>query len=522
MEAFVGHRKLPIAWAGVTVLGVIVVILVVSWQLFPRLTAVQSMVDDLNPVFTVDRVKGDRGAIEIVSAATNLGDAAMYSNGAATETTKLIDFIAERTGRSRDDVQSTLKNDYPHFNGFLNSLPLSDVGTEIPKLVHYLGTVLFMTREQVNHMLATDYPEIYQVTVNLPKMTAGWSAIPGTEGLTRFDGEPVRAMPQLQDYLSQEVVAPVERQQANFRSLGTHGGIGFLAPLLLVLGVVVILFGTTMVVVTRKRPPNNPLRFGWAVVPVVGVAVVSLVVGLNLFPRLIGAQTLLDNTRPVFALDRIQGDRAGVEFISIFANSLGPAVLPDGGLTDEYPKLLGYVASKVGVTTQDIRDLVALDFPHTAKLLDGVPFSASFSEASRLVDHLALASNVTSAEIWVALHAKFPKIYRLLTNLRLVTEGWKEVPNTDKMTRFDGSPARTVPLIRDYLHDDVIPALERQQKNFLIVDTNWPRLTVFAPLLAAVGILVVCYGIVLGVFSRKQLWTEHDRGRLGQQGPSLG
>lgn len=30
-----GGRALPLAWAGVTVLGVIVVILVVSWQLFP-------------------------------------------------------------------------------------------------------------------------------------------------------------------------------------------------------------------------------------------------------------------------------------------------------------------------------------------------------------------------------------------------------------------------------------------------------------------------------------------------------
>ena len=30
-----GRRVLPLAWAGVTMLGVIVVILVVSWQLFP-------------------------------------------------------------------------------------------------------------------------------------------------------------------------------------------------------------------------------------------------------------------------------------------------------------------------------------------------------------------------------------------------------------------------------------------------------------------------------------------------------
>jgi len=50
----------------------------------------------------------------------------------------------------------------------------------------------------------------------------------------------------------------------------------------------------------------------------VGVVVVALVLGLNLFPRLIGGKTLLDDTHSVFALDRIQSDRARVEFISIF------------------------------------------------------------------------------------------------------------------------------------------------------------------------------------------------------------
>ena len=211
---------------------------------------------------------------------------------------KLIDFIAEQTGRSSDDTQAMLKKDYPHFNGVLTSMPLAEVSAELPKLVHYLGTVLVMTPDQVDHMLQTDYPKIYQVIVNLPKLTAGWDAIPGTEKLTRSDGTPVRTMPQLRDYLGQEVVAPVERQQGNFRPLGTRGGVGFLAPLLLVLGIVVIIFGTTMVVATWRGVPRNPLRFAWAVVPVVGVAVVGLVLGLNLFPRLIGGQEVARRHSP--------------------------------------------------------------------------------------------------------------------------------------------------------------------------------------------------------------------------------
>ena len=154
---------------------------------------------------------------------------------------------------------------------------------------------------------------------------------------------------------------------------------------------------------------------------------------------------------------------------------------------------------------------MALDFPHTAKLLDGVPFSASTADAWKLVDHVASASHVTSDQMWGTLRAKFPKVYQLVTNLRLVTDGWAEVPGTDKLTRFDGSPARSVPLIRDYFRDDVIPALERQQKDYVIVDTNWPPLTVFAPLLTAVGILVLGYGILLGILTNRQLRRQRDK-----------
>ncbi|MDT5233446.1 MAG: hypothetical protein QOI39_3946, partial [Mycobacterium sp.] len=504
------RRTVPLAWAGVTLVGVIVVILVVSWQLFPRLTAAQSMVEDLNPAFTVDRVTGDRGGIEMVSAATDTVDAMMYSDGAAAEMPKLTDFIAQQTGRPKEDVQALLRKDYPHINAFLTSMPLTAVSAEFPKLVHYLGTILFMTPEQVQHMLQTDYPKIYQVIVNLPKLTNGWNTVPGTENLTRFDGTPVRTMPQVRDYLSKELVAPVERQQGNFRSLGTRGGVGFLAPLLLVLGIVVIIFGTLMGVVTWREVPRNPLRFAWTVVPVVGVAVVALVLGLNLFPRLSGGQTLLDDTRPAFALARIQGDRAGVEFISTFVDSLGPPMLPDNGVAAEYPALLDFVAEKVGIPTEDVRALVKLDFPHTAALLDAVPFSDVTAEASKLIDFLASASNVTSDQMRTTLRAEFPKVYQVITNISTVSGGWKAVPGTEKLTRFDGPPARSVDQVRDYFRDDVIPALERQQKNYQIVDTNWPPLTVFAPLLTAVGALVVGYGFLLGVLTRRQLRRQRD------------
>ncbi|ETW21144.1 hypothetical protein [Mycobacterium gastri] len=39
----------------------------------------------------------------------------------------------------------------------------------------------------------------------------------------------------------------------------------------------------------------------------------------------------------------------------------------------------------------------------------------------------------------------------------------------------------------------------------MIVDTNWPPLTVFAPLLSAVDALVVGYGILLRVLTSRQV-----------------
>jgi hypothetical protein len=106
-------------------------------------------------------------------------------------------------------------------------------------------------------------------------------------------------------------------------------------------------------------------------------------------------------------------------------------VLSDGGVTEEYHKLLDRVAKKVGVPTSEVRQLVTQDFPHAARLLDGLPFSASVADALRLVDYLANATHTTPAQTWDMLRTHFPKIYQIITNLHTVTDGWTEVPGTE-------------------------------------------------------------------------------------------
>jgi hypothetical protein len=117
---------------------------------------------------------------------------------------------------------------------------------------------------------------------------------------------------------------------------------------------------------------------------------------------------------------------------------------------------------------------------------------------------------VSTEQMWNTLRADFPQTYQLFTNLKLVSDGWAQVPGTEGFTRFDGTPSRSAPVIRDNFRDDVIPALERQQNNYVITDTNWPRLTVFAPLLTAVGVLVIVYGVLLGVLTRRQARRQSD------------
>ena len=44
----------------------------------------------------------------------------------------------------------------------------------------------------------------------------------------------------------------------------------------------------------------------------------------------------------------------------------------------------------------------------------------------------------------------------------------------------------------------------------MIVDTNWPPLVVFAPLLTAVGIGVAIFGAYIGFLTRRQLRRQNQ------------
>ena len=491
-------RARVLSWLAVALVGAVVVALVVGLSLFPRLNAAQNVIDRGGPAFDPQRVAGDRAAINMVDTAVTVVDKiASPRGGVSTEVPKLVKFVSAGSGLSQAAVMTALQKNFPHTTGLLLAVPLSAVSTELPGLVPFLANVMKLTPAQVTAVLRKDYPHLFQAITALPVVTADWYNVPNTAGLTRFNGTPVRSVPDTVAYFSGDVVPVLENQHGNFQSLATKGGVGFLDGLLLTVGLIVLVFGLLMAYLASRGLPRPIAAAGWSVVIVVGAVVVGLVLGLSLFPRLTAGQALVDGARPAFASARVAGDRAAINMLSQVVQAADPIVTPEGGAAQEVPKLLALVSSKSGLPQAKVVAALQAQVPHTTALLQAIPLSAVTAELPKLVSFLSTALKLPADKVKAALDQNFPNLAQAIALLPAVTNGWNNVPGTQGLTRFDGSPVRTVPQIRDYFSQDVIPVLEKQEANYRTVDQTWPPLPVFPPLLLVVGLLVVLYGLVM-------------------------
>jgi hypothetical protein len=510
-----------LSWVFVAVVGAVVVALVVGLSLFPRLGAAQEILDEGRPAFTEERVTGDRTAIDmVVTALTTTDQIAAENGGAAREVPQLIAFVSAQTGLSRAAVLQALQTNFPHTTALLQAVPLSAVSAELPGLIAFLATTLKISREQVVAKLQKDFPHLYQAIDALPRATSAWNNIPGAGQLTRFDGKPVRTVPEAGAYFSQDVVPAVEQQAPNFRSLDSKGGVGFLAILLLVLGIVVLVFGAVMAfLASRGLASRGIATAGWGVVTAVGLVVIGLVVGLSLFPRLGAGQELLDGLRPVMDEKRVAGDRAAINAISEVVQVADPVMTTQGGAAAEVPRLVGFVATSTGLSAPQVLGALQGAAPKTTALLQAIPLSDVSAEIPRLLTFLSTTLRLTPGQVDQAVQTNFPSIHQAITLLPAVTGGWRSVPGLE-LTRFDETPVQSVPQIRDYFSEDVIPVLEHQQANFRTVDETWPPLTVFPPLLLVVGILVTLYGIVMLILSRRLEPPAHAAAPAAAKAPT--
>lgn len=251
-----------------------------------------------------------------------------------------------------------------------------------------------------------------------------------------------------------------------------------------------------------RRFLQNTAVMSWVVVVVVGLFVAVLVPSLHLPSRLGGGQDVLDGARPAFDSDRVAGDRAGIMMVSSIVDLADPIATAEGGAGTEVPELIAFVSEQSGLSEADVLDALETNFPHTTALLQAIPLDAVTAELPALVTFLADTLEVTEAEVGATLTADFPRLAQSIEALPTVTGGWNSVPGTEDLTRFDGSPARTVPEVRDHFANDVIPVLEGQEDNFRRLESTPPPVDFFAPLLILVGLLVVAYGAAMIAIAR--------------------
>jgi hypothetical protein len=482
------NRSAVLQWVIVAGVGALVVSVVLGLGLISRLNSGQDVLNRAKPAFTSERLATDVAGINIISQDVNMANPIVTPRGGgAAEVPALVAYAAKQLHTTPAAAAAAIKAKFPHTFALLGALPLSSVTREIPGLVGFLAKVLKLKPAQVLGALKTSFPHLYQAITNLPTVTNGWNNIKGMNGMTRFDGvTTVRTVPQLRDYFKNDLIPAVAAQQHNFNSLDGTSSVNWIAPLLLIVALVVVAFGAAMAFLSYRGGVSRQVSIGAAVVvPVVGVVVVALVLIVSLIPRTSNGQKLLSGLKPAFTAQRVHGDRAGISMVSSIVNMEDPIMTPRGGAAAEVPKLLAFVSSKTGLSQAQVLAALQTNFPHTASLLLALPLSAVSSELTGVVQ--TLGPGVTGA---------VPKLVPTVVNAPYVAGGWNKVAGTSGSTRFDGSPIRTVPQVRNYFSGDVIPVLESQRVNFDNL-TKTSNIDFIGPLVLIVGLIVIAYGLLM-------------------------
>ena len=498
MQSRGDSRSAILQWVVVLVVGVLVVTLVLGLGLISRLDDGQKVLNAARPAFTPARVAGDRAGINIISADVNLADPIVTAQGgAAAEVPKLVAFVAAKTGLSQAAVLAALQKSFPHTTALLEAIPLSSVTSELPGLLAFLEKTLKLTQTQLLAALTTSFPAITQAITHLPTVTGGWEHIQGIDGLTRFNGTPVQSVPELRTYFSSDLIPVLETQQTNFASLDGTSSLNWIAPLLLIVGLVVILFALSMIALHLRGPVSRAVAMGSSsVVLVVGIGVVVLVLVLSLVPRVTNGQKLLDALGPVNTAARVHGDRAGINMVSAIVDTEDPIMTAQGGAAAEVPKLVAFVAAKTGLSPAAVLAALQKNFPHTTALLEAIPLSSVTSELPGLLAFLEKTLKLTQAQLLAALTTSFPAITQAITHLPTVTGGWEHVPGTAAFTSFNGAQISTVPDVRTYFSSELVPVLETQRDDYEhLVSTS--KINFIGPLVLIIGIIVIIYGLLM-------------------------
>ena len=245
-----------LSWGLVCAAGVLLALVVVAAQYFPRLGGAHEATVALAPVFAEDRVRGFANGADTIRDAIAFGSPIMTpAGGAAREARRLYRFVAQRTGRTSDDVRSALRRRAPQTTALLGAIPLTEVAKEVPRLLAYLDKALRMSRKQVLAALRRRAPGLTQALLATPDVARAWNDVPGTAAMTRFDGvTPVRTMPELDAYLREDLVPVLVEERADFETFaGGRVSVDTLAPVLLVTALFLMAYGGLMMQIVVRR-----------------------------------------------------------------------------------------------------------------------------------------------------------------------------------------------------------------------------------------------------------------------------
>jgi hypothetical protein len=484
------------AWMGVVVVGVVVVALVLGLQLIPRLSAGQELIDTAKPAMTDAAVKGEVGGTQLISQYVDLADPLMTRKGRSREELgRLVTMIKRKTGVSAERARAVLRRAAPHTEALLRAVPFSGIADERRRLTSYLSRRLNVAPEDLQDELARSFPRIYQMLSELPSVTSGWYDVPGVEGLTRFDGKRVKTMPELRDYLRDDLVAAVDQEHDHFDALAGSGGIGYIPWLLLVVGAGLAAFGLLHARWSASHPSG---RVAWGAVAAVGVLVMILVGALQYFPRLAGADTTIAKLEPAFDEQRVLGLRAGTDLVVQATRFGDPIMTPSGGAADEVPKLVTFISGRAGLSEAAVRRELKGAAPRTMALFEAIPLSAVAEEVPHLVAILSRKLQVGGDRLVKTLRKRTPGLAQSILAVGPATFGWNAIPGSEGLTRFDlGTPVRTAPEFAEYLDLDVVPVFEARREDFDKLAGTWPSVTVLPGIVLGVGVLLAIYATAM-------------------------
>lgn len=198
----------------------------------------------------------------------------------------------------------------------------------------------------------------------------------------------------------------------------------------------------------------------WLAVALLGAAVVAFVLASGLTGRLDAGQRAVETLAPALTEERLAGTRGGVAVLSGHVELIDALLTREGGTARDARELIVLMRRRMGLSSEQVRRILRREAPRVEALTRALPLDAAAAEVPTLTAFLAARLSLTGEDAAGLLEQGFPGVASVLTGLRDLDGSWRDVPGIDGLTRLSrDKPVRTVPGLRKYVRDDLVPRL---------------------------------------------------------------